>query len=184
MTETWFDPRLRFGDSLIHGRGILSSAPIEKGERVLVWGDCYTDREGARKALLAGMGIMQWDEDLFSYECELQYTDESGTKGDPFAINHSCDANCWMADARTLEARRDIQAGEELTVDCAFWEADDHFVSEWECNCGSELCRGRITGRDWRKREVQERYRGHFSPLMERRIEEEDGIYDHTDPEQ
>jgi hypothetical protein len=32
------------------------------------------------------------------------------------------------------------------------------------------LCRGRVTGEDWRNPELWERYAGHFSPYLERRI--------------
>jgi SET domain-containing protein len=33
--------------------------------------------------------------------------------------NHSCDPNLWHADVVTITARRDIAAGEELTIDYA-----------------------------------------------------------------
>ena len=32
-------------------------------------------------------------------------------------LNHSCDANAWLEDEVTLTARRDIAAGEEITLD-------------------------------------------------------------------
>ena len=41
---------------------------------------------------------------------------------------------------------------------------------EFECACGTSLCRGRVTGEDWRNPELWERYAGHFSPYLERRI--------------
>jgi len=39
-----------------------------------------------------------------------------------------------------------------------------------ECRCGSPLCRGVITGDDWRRTDLQARYRGHFSPFIDARI--------------
>lgn len=85
-------------------------------------------------------------------------------------MNHSCDPNCWMQDEHTLAARRDIAAGEELTADYVFWKADDSDVARFACRCGSPLCRGRVTGRDWRLPDLQQRYAGHFSPFINERI--------------
>jgi SET domain-containing protein len=81
--------------------------------------------------------------------------------------NHSCDPNLWMRDAFTLEARRDIAAAEEVTVDYAMQTA-----VEWEmpCKCGSALCRGVVRGTDWRIPELQQRYAGHFSPFLNARV--------------
>jgi hypothetical protein len=87
-----------------------------------------------------------------------------------FKINHSCDPNVWMQSAFTLVARRAIAAREEVVADYALWETSEAYVASWECHCGSALCRRRITGRDWRLPDLQERYRGHFSPVLERRI--------------
>lgn len=28
------------------------------------------------------------------------------------------------------------------------------------CRCGTDLCRGQVTGQDWRRPELRERYRG------------------------
>jgi hypothetical protein len=38
LTETWFDPRLATGPSLIHGTGLFATAPLVAREVVLVWG--------------------------------------------------------------------------------------------------------------------------------------------------
>ena len=46
------------------------------------------------------------------------------------------------------------------------WE---DFVSSWECSCGSSFCRKRVTGKDWRILELQERYKGHFLPFINKR---------------
>jgi hypothetical protein len=44
---------------------------------------------------------------------------EDSDAGGPGGSNHSCDSSLWMLDARTVGARRDIAAGEELTLDYA-----------------------------------------------------------------
>ena len=85
-------------------------------------------------------------------------------------INHSCDPNVWMQDEVTLEARRDSAIGEELTIDYAMFEGSEDWVSPWACRCGSACCRGKFTGQDWRRKDLQERYRDHFSPFINKRI--------------
>ena len=85
-------------------------------------------------------------------------------------MNHSCDPNVWMLDEVTLAARRKIQQGEGLTGDYAMWEVDEEEVKPWVCRCGSANCRKTITGRDWRRRDLQEEYGNHFSPFINRRI--------------
>jgi uncharacterized protein len=75
-----------------------------------------------------------------------------------------------MKDEATLMARRNIETAEEITADYMMWEADEEFVAAWRCNCGSPLCRGKVTGRDWKVVELQERYKGHFSPFLNERI--------------
>ena len=71
----------------------------------------------------------------------------------------------------TLVARRNIAVGEELTIDYAMSEGDEAWGPPWECLCGSKLCRGRFTGKDWRLHALQERYRDHFSPFINVRIQ-------------
>ena len=61
----------------------------------------------------------------------------------------------------------DVEAGEELTTDYAMF---DDYEGSMACRCGRQHCRGLIDGRDWRRPELQERYRGYFSWYLERRI--------------
>jgi hypothetical protein len=67
-------------------------------------------------------------------------------------------------------AWRDIAAGEEITTDLAYCEATPDYCLE-PCNCGSSLCRGRVTGNDWKLPALQERYRGYFTPYIQRLIQ-------------
>jgi hypothetical protein len=39
-----------------------------------------------------------------------------------------------------------------------------------ECRCGSARCRGVVTGRDWQRPELQQRYRGWFSAYLQQRM--------------
>ncbi len=82
--------------------------------------------------------------------------------------NHSCDPNLWWADAYTLVARRPILAGEVVTSDYATSTGLANFAMA--CCCGSSLCRGVITGEDWRRSELQARYCDHWIPALLARI--------------
>jgi len=88
---------------------------------------------------------------------------------DPFACgNHSCDPNLWMADATTVEARRRIETGQEATIDYALVTVDEGW--SMDCRCGSPLCRRIVTGSDWQRRDLQQRYQDHFAPFINQRV--------------
>ena len=164
--DTLISPKIEIREIPSKGKGMFAKELIREGEKIMTWGGewgvDYMDKDGAEKAAAEGKLIMQWDDDLFSAE----------TRGDSegYFINHFCDPNTWLVDAFTHVARMDVQPGEEVTNDYAMMEADENFVSSWICKCGSPLCRGKVTGKDWRLQYLQERYKGHFTPLINKRI--------------
>jgi hypothetical protein len=161
--ESWISPKAELRESPGRGRGLFATAPIPAGEVVLVWGgESYTDSAGAAAARAEGRAVMQWDVDLFSREGVGDH--------DAFALNHSCDPNVWLEDTFRLTARRDIAPGEELGIDYATLPPDDDAPLAWDCRCGAAACRGRVTGSDWRRPDLQERYAGRFAPILARRI--------------
>jgi SET domain-containing protein len=159
--KSWIDSRIGVRSSKIHNKGMFALKLIKKGEIVVIWGGKFVNAKEAKKLAAKGIITMQLDDDLFSVE-----------EGDDLSdyMNHSCDPNVWMADEVTLIARRDIEPGEELTIDYALIEAWEDFISIWECVCGSPLCRKKVTGKDWRNAELQKRYKNHFIPLVNKRI--------------
>lgn len=67
--------------------------------------------------------------------------------GDVKYINHSCNPNLKVIakkSACTLEAIKDISAGEALTFDYDTTEWD--MASPFDCGCGAASCRGQISG--------------------------------------
>jgi uncharacterized protein len=159
---SWVTPEARIMLSNIGGKGLFAIRTINKGDKVVIWKGTYVNKQLAEKAEREGKLVMQWDDDLFSVE------DRGEDIG--YYINHSCNSNLWMQDAFTVVARLDIQEGQEITIDYALFEADENFVSSWVCKCGSSFCRTRVTGKDWRLPDIQERYANHFSPLINKRI--------------
>ncbi len=83
-------------------------------------------------------------------------------------VNHSCDPNAWWA-GDTLVARRDIAAGDELTIDYSTGNADPSFLLA--CHCESYRCRQMVTGEDWRIPELQRRYARHWTRSVQLLIE-------------
>jgi uncharacterized protein len=165
LPATWYDPRIEIHESTIHGKGLFAKELIRAGETVMIWGGTiYTPQD------LQDISDGKLKVEPFSYS----YIDEDVMLAAPpdgldYFINHSCDPSVWMADEVTVVARRDIQAGEEIKGDYALWEGEDDYALD-PCNCGSQLCRGKVTGNDWKLPEVQARYEGHFIPYISRRI--------------
>lgn len=82
--------------------------------------------------------------------------------------NHSCDPNCGMHGEISFVAIRDIEVGEELTIDYAFIDNEDY---SFECHCGSPNCRHTVTGFDWTKRNLQEKYYPYFAQYLKDKID-------------
>lgn len=161
----YFSDKVEKRTSGVHGRGLFAIAPIAAGEIVVVKGGTVMTRE-TRDELEATMGPseIQIADDLFIGPVTPE-TREDGM----MHLNHSCDPNVVIEGQITFKAWRDIAVGEELTFDYATGDHDDW---EMDCACGSENCRGKITGYDWQKPELQVKYRGYFSTYLERKIEE------------
>jgi len=87
----------------------------------------------------------------------------------PDFINHSCEPNAGLDGQVAIVALRRIMPGEEVTIDYAMCDGSPY--DEFECGCGSKICRRTVTGDDWRNPALWERYAGHFSPYLQRRID-------------
>jgi len=167
LPQTWNDPRVEIRRSAINGDGIFACQPIQKGEVVIiVGGQVMTEAEFMDfQATHSLYNFIQIDKHLYLVEDPAIAQSLEGW------MNHSCDSNVWMDDEVTLAARRDIEPGEEVTVDYALFTTQSNWMLDNRCHCGSPHCRRIITGDDWRRKDVQERYRNHFSPFINRRIE-------------
>ena len=163
---SWYDLRVEIRPSGIQGGGMFALAPIQAGETVaIVGGAPMTDDEfAAYRATVERYNAAQIRENL--HLVDLTQTPDR-VEG---SLNHSCDSNLWMNDEVTIAARRDIAAGEELTLDYALMTGDSSWQLDRPCQCGTAACRHTVTGADWRLPDVQERYTGHFAPFLNERI--------------
>jgi hypothetical protein len=82
--------------------------------------------------------------------------------------NHSCNPNIALQGQIVFVAMRDISSNEELTHD---WATTDDSDYEMRCNCGSANCRSVITGKDWMKKDLQQKYKGWFCWFLQRKID-------------
>ena len=89
-------------------------------------------------------------------------------EGSMLYTNHSCKPNIGIQGKIVFVAMRDIASGEELTHD---WATTDDLDYKLKYNCGSTNCRGTISGQDWRRRELQEKYKRYFSWYLQPKFE-------------
>jgi uncharacterized protein len=144
------------------GRAVFARDVIEPGELVAIWsGRIVTAEELDELTPEFRRHTVQVEEGL--YLASLT-PDEP-----PDFINHSCEPNAGLDGQIAIVALHRIAPGEEVTIDYAM--CDGSAYDEFDCECGSSACRGRVSGEDWRNPTLWERYAGHFSPYLQRRIE-------------
>ena len=160
---SYLSPKAAVKSSPIHGRGLFAIAEIRPGEIVCVKGGyIFTRATLAELAPNLGPAEIQIADDLF---IGPRHTEER--EGGMIFSNHSCDPNIGMQGQIVFVALRQIAIGEELTHDWATTDDDDYTMS---CHCGAACCRGVITGKDWQRKDIQQKYQGIFSWYLQQKI--------------
>jgi hypothetical protein len=143
------------------GKAVVARELIEPGEVVAVWsGRIVSAEELDGLSAEIRRHTVQVEEGLYLASLSA---DEP-----PDYINHACDPNAGLAGQITIVAMQAIHPGDEVTIDYAMCDGSPY--DEFDCACGTACCRGRVTGDDWRNPSLWERYGGHFSPYLLRRI--------------
>lgn len=143
------------------GSGIFATAPFKKDDVLIVWsGLIVNDRQLLSLSDYKRTHGLQVEENLF----QVPVNDDDPAD----MVNHSCDPNAGILGQIVLVAFRDIQPGEEICFDYAM--SDSNPYDEFRCQCGSPLCRGVVLGEDWKRPDLQQRYKGYFSTYLQRRI--------------
>jgi hypothetical protein len=83
-------------------------------------------------------------------------------------INHACDPSAWF-EGLDLVARRDLEPGDEITMDYATFCTEP--MAEFACSCGALGCRSVIRGSDHLE-DFVERYGDHLSDHVLRKRRE------------
>ncbi len=161
--DTWsyFSPKLEVR-STEYGCAVFARQLISAGEVLAVWGGRVITAEQRAAIALENPArqVVQIDDNLFLI---------SITSSEPAdCFNHSCNPNAGMRGQVGLEAMRDITPGEQVTFDYAMCDSQPY--DEFDCQCGAPNCRGRVTGSDWQRPELWDRYNGYFSPYLQKRI--------------
>jgi hypothetical protein len=161
ISTSYLIPTAELRSAGLKGEGIFATAPIEAGTTVIGFGGRVAHRRDFEHLdEHARTHSIQIDDDLFLISgSELEPADYA---------NHSCEPNAGLVGNVLVVAMRDIAPGEEICFDYAMCDADDY--DEFVCACGTESCRGVITGADWARPELQDRYAGYFSSYIARRI--------------
>jgi uncharacterized protein len=165
--QPWLHPDVELRDSAIEGRGLFARLALGKGVTVVRLGGRVVGTDELQALIVASDADPDAPYvDTVTVAADLHLVLPPGT-----AVhfgNHSCDPNLWHDDALTIVTRAAVAAGDELTVDYATQTG----VPEWrmDCRCGSPLCRGVVTGEDWRLPELQSAYAGHWTPALAERI--------------
>ena len=163
--KTWRSPKIEVRNDTLAGRGVVAIADIEKDEIVAIKAGHVMRHDEVRHVTeTVGDFALQIDDEFYLSPRHPDEVDEMTV-----FINHSCDPNVGFRGQVVYVATREIRAGEELCHDYSM-ERSDHY--ELDCRCGSSLCRGKITGNDWQRPDLQQRYGEYFSIYLLNKIKQ------------
>ncbi|OGG07983.1 hypothetical protein A3D05_00840 [Candidatus Gottesmanbacteria bacterium RIFCSPHIGHO2_02_FULL_40_24] len=167
LKHTWAHPKLTVSQSPISGKGVFAAKNLRKGEILMIWGGKIIPVNKYLSGKYRDETLVQIDENHY---LGLTTRDKSDSI-DEF-LNHSCNPNSWLIDGVTLEARRNINKGEEITLDSVTWDSDENwpYTEDGKCRCGSNNCRKILSPNDYMRADLQKKYAGHFSPYIESKI--------------
>lgn len=160
---SYFSPKIEVRECRI-GKGLFATAPISRGDVVID----FTNGPGT---YLNSLEAWQREHDGCPYIIQVDdnrfLSNLNGPEKGDF-INHSCDPNCGLNGSVMFVAMRDIAAGEEIVFDYAMTES--RYAYRMACDCRTALCRGAVTGNDWKNKTLQQRYGDHFSKYILKKI--------------
>ncbi|PJZ71485.1 SET domain-containing protein-lysine N-methyltransferase [Leptospira perolatii] len=142
----------KFGEN-----GIFASAPIAKGTLLFSYSEWIEDEEFGWSVLSVPEveALPESEREIFmKYGYDVDFGLMTGPSGSEFVVNnsnfmnHSCNPNMWYDQNDNIIAKRDIEVGEELTIDYANFVVN--FDQTFECRCGAQSCRKFIRKDDWK----------------------------------
>ncbi len=161
MSVSFLTPKVRTAALPQGGHGSIALEHIAAGEVVAAFGGrCVSRHE---------LDLLPADQQSRSIQIDESLYLAASPEPEPADfVRHSCEPNCGMRGNTVVVALRDIAPGEAVTYDYAMADGSDY--DEFECQCGTVQCRGKVTGHDWMLPELQLRHRGSFSPYLAARI--------------
>ena len=163
--KTYTSPKTIVRRSKKEGLGFFATEKILKGETVAIKNGHIVDKfEAESLDNKLGDFSLQITDDFFICPKTKNEVDDI-----VIYINHSCEPNIGMDGQINYIAMRNIEPGEELCLDYAMAMTTDY---ELLCNCGAKDCRGKITGEDWKIKNLQEKYNNYFAWFIQKKIKE------------
>lgn len=163
--KSWLNPKTERGvPSKIAGKCLVAKEKISKNEVLVAKAGRIIDTA----TLLKFHDEIKGSEAQIADDLFIAPLGGNEIKDSMAYVNHSCEPNAGFGGNILVVAMRDIEPGEEITIDYAMDRTDSEF--RLVCNCGASSCRKVITGGDWRKPEIQKKYAGYFSWYIEQKI--------------
>lgn len=164
--EGYLTPKAEVREIPGKGKGIVAIDYIKKGEIVSITGGVI-------------IPASEWESFRDTYGDYAYFIEENfliapldpKNPSDEWRMNHCCEPNCGMKGQIVIVALRDISVGEELLYDYAMTEVDPEY--KFNVVCHHSTCRKVITGSDWKKKELQQKYKGFFSLFIQEKIDKE-----------
>jgi uncharacterized protein len=119
-------------DAGVKGQGVFARRAFAAGEFI------FRRRLGPP---LTGAEIAQLSDEDQRHLCELDWEYSAVLFPPGCYLNHSCEPNAMRSGVKVF-AWRDVQAGDEITIDYRLNAFDD--AERWPCFCGH--CSGYVTG--------------------------------------
>lgn len=166
--DVWIDERLVVRESPIAGRGLFFTEDLAAGTVVMRLGGRLVSSAELDSLMAATIA-----DPAAPYVDTITVVEDAHLVLPPMTLvhfgNHSCDPTLWHVGPYELATRREVRRGEEATIDYGTQSGAGGLMMA--CRCGSTECRGEITSDDWRRPDLQDRYRGHWVPALQQRIE-------------
>ncbi len=150
-------PGIEVRDTNQYGLALFAVSPIAKDEVIVVFEGMIYE---AQRASVLPNGPPDYVKD---HAIQIGPTTFQDSRGAGRYLSHSCEPNCGVKGRTSIVAMRNISAGEELSFDYAMTEDSDWTM---KCDCGSELCRGVVTGYRDLPDEFKVRYVGYTSSWL------------------
>lgn len=150
------NPKVIVKETGKYGKGLFAKENIKKGEIIASFdGDIYE----AEKA----SDLPSESPNVRDYAIQFEEHKWRYSNGFAIIINHSCEPNCGIKNNFDIVAIRDIQKGEELTLDYDMTENSDWTM---KCSCGSKNCRKIIKGYRHLPEELKKKYKNYISEYL------------------
>jgi len=186
LSHNWLSDKLEVSDSDTEGAWVYVKqwVSITSWELVAVfWGKVHTIDQW----LSLPREVQMWHIMVSGWHTMGAWSSLEVDNGD--YVNHSCDPTCWLVGQTCLYALKNIFSGEEITFDYGtvlwldqqiVWRLPAEFIDQEtgvivlidDCNCGTDICRWRVTAEDRKILKDSKKLQGFFSPHVQRLITE------------